>query len=691
MPALEKAIEIKRRAQRCIQNGDLDGALNEYEKLVGSEDADPYNLVLIADLLYKKGDHENASRRYLGAAGAYEKAGLYKNAIAVCKKMMRLSLSPAVVLERLAGLHDLDGLSTEAALYFQQYAEYLVRAGRPADAARSLRKAFDACTENVRVLERLAEVYLADGKTEPAAKALLEAAEHYRKAGQASDAVRCEGRARQAAPGVAAGSAEGDAVGEQPAPDVPEPAGSATPDEVAAPTPPAQVAAGATPPVEMEPGLVIEPEPASMAAGEGPAPAAEEENEQPGEEELEGPPLGDGVIEIDLPGAEAAGAETAEAGAQIADRAPEQPAAEAPGLHFDSPAVPAEAAAPAGPDPMVEVERLLAEAQLQFYAGDRDAASETLARAASAYELLGRFDSAASIYRSLSRSSHAGPGVMTRWLTNCERRDDRREAAQVACELGDRALNDGEPEQAREWFERARAFDESNETARRRLQRLQGGAGPVATAESPAAEPPVAAAAEAASSPNGMPAPAQAEGGAQGKAEAPAAPAAGEAPSSFGRVEVAVGRSEAVTFDLGSLLTEFQRGVEAQLSGDAQSHYDLAMTYREMGLLEQAIESFRVAARDPTFACRAAEMVGRCLLDQGQFPEAVQEFGAALKLAGADRQSAVSVRYQLGLALEAAGRVPEALAEFEQVCALQADYPDAALKVRVLRKSLEQV
>ena len=53
---MEKAIDIKRRAQRCIQNGDLDGALNEYEKLVDSEETDPYNYVLLADLLYKKGD-----------------------------------------------------------------------------------------------------------------------------------------------------------------------------------------------------------------------------------------------------------------------------------------------------------------------------------------------------------------------------------------------------------------------------------------------------------------------------------------------------------------------------------------------------------------------------------------------------------------------------------------------------------
>jgi tetratricopeptide (TPR) repeat protein len=95
---LDKAIEIKRRAQRCIQNGDMDGALAEYEKLVDIEDSDPYNYVLLADLHYKRGDQEKAVQRYLAAVAAYEKTTLYKNAIAVCKKMMRLTLAPSKVL-----------------------------------------------------------------------------------------------------------------------------------------------------------------------------------------------------------------------------------------------------------------------------------------------------------------------------------------------------------------------------------------------------------------------------------------------------------------------------------------------------------------------------------------------------------------------------------------------------------------
>ena len=125
---MEKAIEIKRRAQRCVQNGDLDGALREYEKLVETPESDPYNFVLLADLLFKKGAQGQAAERYLHAVTAYEKAGLFKNAIAVCKKMGRLSLSQTQVLKQLANLHALDGLVSEASAYYQQFADQMLRA-----------------------------------------------------------------------------------------------------------------------------------------------------------------------------------------------------------------------------------------------------------------------------------------------------------------------------------------------------------------------------------------------------------------------------------------------------------------------------------------------------------------------------------------------------------------------------------
>jgi tetratricopeptide (TPR) repeat protein len=769
---LEKAIEIKRRAQRCIQNGDLDGALAEYEKLVQTEDSDPYNFVLLADLLFKRGDNDTAVQRYLAAVGSYEKAGLYKNATAVCKKMMRLSLAPAKVLERLAHLHALDGLATEAALYFMQYAESLVRDDEPLKAAEALRKAYEASPEEVKALERMAEAYLLAGDADQAGAAMAEAVYAHAKLGRLDQAAKCRQRAEQIKPGAfaeleakngpiagldmrraratvseddpkpaqlpgpgsVASSESASAVAESPAADDELMMESETEAEAPASRVPPKLGSGAAKPAarkepepEPEPEIPaeaeIEPEPETeMADGvianagsdaDADAPHAADSDferfpadftpgarphvkfDSPADEET-GPtgadlglvPVGAtiGDEEAHEPQAEEEPAfEEPVAEEPVYEEAVEEPAAEEPVAEepaIEEPVAPAPVAramtpastgrtpAPvaAAPRPTVtDIERLLSNAQEQFRAGDREKAGELLVEAAVAYERIGRLDNAASIYRSLARGPQATPRLLALWLANAERRTDRTEAAEVACELGDRAVNDNELLAARRWFERACDFDPGNAVARRRLSRLAQLTADVEGEPEPVAAMPVA-------SPEPEPGP---------------EPEALQPGDENGRVEMALGRAEAVTFDLGSLLAEFQRGIEAQLSGDAQSHYDLAMTYREMGLHDQAVESFRLAAQDPAFTYRAAEMIGRCLLEQGRFADAARELDEALRSPHVPHEAALGLRYQLGLAHEAAGDTRAALAEFERVFAAQANYSDVALKLRLLRQSLE--
>jgi tetratricopeptide (TPR) repeat protein len=778
---LDKAIEIKRRAQRCIQNGDLDGAVSEYTKLVAIEDSDPYNFVLLADLLFKKGDTVEAGQRYLSAAAAYEKAGLYKNAIAVCKKLMRLQLAPVQVYQRLASAHALDGLSTEGSLYYLQHAEYLVRDKKYADAVESLRLAFETSNENVKALERLAEVQVLMQQKDKAVEALLTAAQEYSRGGLLQDAERCRKRAKQLNPAVVLPDGP---VSETSAEPPPQPRRLVVPTagapreaparaEVPADAPPKLKTDGTAPEVPARaraPRLEIEPtsrakasdaadrgarasqrtedivptgatiahtrpplqvthdlDPSGVAendaanAGEGPDSAAPGSVEGESAESVEadaprsaeasaparapkatpksGPPrlepaasvpddlplkAGPPSLEIGAVGEDLSSAEADEA-ALAADpdvrhepieigeeepapraAAPRAKAAEPPGLSFQP-------AATGGSVPSLnDVERMLSRAQECFRAGQREAASEALAGAARAYDALGRYDSAATIYRSLGKSAHATTEVLQMWIENCERRSDNTEAAQVACELGDRALNEGKTAEARTWFERARDLDAGNEVSLRRLQRLEG---PGAERKSAPAE----ASSLAAPGRQARPAPAP--------PRVPPPPPAGDEPEG-GRVEVAVGRGEAVTFDLGSLINEFQRGVDTQLSGDAQGHYDLAMSYREMGLLEQAVESFRVAARDPALGLRAMEMIGRCYTDQGRFDEAIEEFERALNDESLDPEARLGLQYEIGAAHQAAGRVNEALAAFESVHAQQPDFPNVDSKIRALRKSM---
>jgi tetratricopeptide (TPR) repeat protein len=622
---LEKAIEIKRRAQRCVQNGDLDGALREYEKLVETPESDPYNFVLLADLLFKKGAQHLAAERYLQAVTAYEKASLYKNAIAVCKKMSRLSLAQTQVLKHLANLHALDGLVSEASVCYAQYADQMLRSNNANEAAAAYRKAFDCGQENVRFLEQMADALLVEGDSARAAEALREAAQHWQTRGQAADARRCSDRANVADPRTAGHS------GAQPAPSASR--AQAAPSGVRAAPPGTRPTVGplegfeaarsASPFVpsvqDLPPALAPQaaspgspgfdgfertspftaPPPVSAPADDDPAVLAEGVHD-----------IGDGSG-----GGYEHALHEAQAPAPPADPYTRRGVEDvpSPSLVARRPVLPGEGVS--------RVESLLARAQEEFRSGRRDAASESLVEAAQAYETLGRLDSAATIFRSLGRGAQAPVAVMELWLANCEKRGDQLEGSQVACELGDRALNDGQDARARGWFEHAAALDPANDTARRRLLRL-----------SPRA-------------------------------------AAGPAPSTNGdpvrRVEVAVGRGEATTFDLEGLLSEFQRGVDSQLEGDAQGHYDMGMAYREMGLHEQALDSFRIAQRDPRLALLCHEMSGRSLAEAGQHEAAVREFTLGLKASGLDASGEAELRYLTALSLAALGDPVGAVAQLE--------------------------
>ncbi len=603
---LEKAIEIKRRAQRCIQSGDLAGALAEYQKLTQGQDPDPYNHVLIADLHFKRGDNGEACQSYLTAVTAYEKSALYKNAIAICKKMIRLSLSPPVVLQRLAQLHALDGLQTEAALYYMQYAEHQVREEKYRDAVGTLRTAVETCPENVPTLERLAEAQLLADDVDGAVATFTDAWRRWTVGGLHAEAKRVRERAEHVRPGCTEGF---ESMPLEVAPPAPEPPVTST-----SPSPPSMgdPFAGDPPP----------PEPASNAL------------------------LEDATDNTDdaLHGLEARSAFAPTAATTDRPHGFES----TNGRHDAAPAADGE-----GPPEvsLEDIEGMLREAEQQLRGGARDEAAATLLRAAQSYEAIGRHDNAGAIYRSLARSPHVPDAVLPLWLGNCERRNDKVEAAQVACQIGERALSAGDHTTARTWFERAVAFDPANDLATRRLQRLDQMAAPAAT-------------------PVTKPVPAETSGP--------------------GRVAVAVGRAQAVTFDLNAMLDEFQRAVGEQLSGDAQSHYDLGMTYREMGLAEQAIDAFRVAAADPDYRPRCAEMIGRTLLDQGRFEEAIEEFAAALETKP-PADAALSLQYHLGLAYEASGNTQQALSSFEQIAAAQGDYPDVGAKIHALRRTLENV
>lgn len=114
--------------------------------------------------------------------------------------------------------------------------------------------------------------------------------------------------------------------------------------------------------------------------------------------------------------------------------------------------------------------------------------------------------------------------------------------------------------------------------------------------------------------------------------------------------------------DVMDIFNEFKKGIEKELgSGDSETHYNLGIAYKEMGLLDDAIREFQVAKNDPKNLIPATNMLGICYAAKGLFPLAIESFKDTLSKIGARDESYWGVQYDLAEAYEKNGDTVEAL------------------------------
>jgi tetratricopeptide (TPR) repeat protein len=130
----------------------------------------------------------------------------------------------------------------------------------------------------------------------------------------------------------------------------------------------------------------------------------------------------------------------------------------------------------------------------------------------------------------------------------------------------------------------------------------------------------------------------------------------------------------------------FKKGVEKTLGAeDHEARYDLGIAYREMGLLEDALEAFRMALSGPSRRLDCLHMMGLCALDLGRSADAVAHLEQALSHADVPVQQQVALRFDLARAYESQGDAGRALAAFEAVAAEDPGFCDVGERIAALR------
>jgi pilus assembly protein FimV len=142
---------------------------------------------------------------------------------------------------------------------------------------------------------------------------------------------------------------------------------------------------------------------------------------------------------------------------------------------------------------------------------------------------------------------------------------------------------------------------------------------------------------------------------------------------------------------LVDIFREFQKGVDKQLGKeDYETRYNLGIAYKEMGLVDEAIAEFQLAAKDEGRLLECASMLGICFVEKGMPKLAVKWFEKGLSAPGRTDDEYKGIRYDLGDALEQSDAFDEGLAFFEEVYGQDASFRDVAERIERLREKIRQ-
>jgi len=129
----------------------------------------------------------------------------------------------------------------------------------------------------------------------------------------------------------------------------------------------------------------------------------------------------------------------------------------------------------------------------------------------------------------------------------------------------------------------------------------------------------------------------------------------------------------------------FKQGVSQSVSEeDWQTHFDLGVAYREMGLFDDAVQSFEIVGKSQTQRASALYQIGLCELAKGQLQKAREKFDEALHLPDLMGQEKISITYELADVLLRLNKTDEAKKLFKEVQKVDPEFREVTEKIKGL-------
>src|SRR2546426_2061631 len=146
--------------------------------------------------------------------------------------------------------------------------------------------------------------------------------------------------------------------------------------------------------------------------------------------------------------------------------------------------------------------------------------------------------------------------------------------------------------------------------------------------------------------------------------------------------------------DLAGMFGELKHELEedaATAHEDPETHYNLGVAFREMGLLDEAIGELQkvcqTVERGHPFPLimQTYTWLAQCFLDKGVPEAAIRWYERALKLSDLDEDTRIALHYELASAYETAADKPAALTHYMEVYGSNIDYRDVSERIKALK------
>ncbi|MFQ5456053.1 MAG: tetratricopeptide repeat protein, partial [Nitrospirota bacterium] len=148
--------------------------------------------------------------------------------------------------------------------------------------------------------------------------------------------------------------------------------------------------------------------------------------------------------------------------------------------------------------------------------------------------------------------------------------------------------------------------------------------------------------------------------------------------------------SDIIDENFEEVFNEFQKGVQKQFGEeDYETHYNLGIAYKEMGLINEAIGEFQLSIKGSVRSIDSCSMLAACYKEKGMYEKAINEIEKALIESPDDGKNLLWLKYELALIYEFIGNFDRSLEVFREIYSVDRTLRDVSKKVEELSIRLD--